>query len=350
MNGKPDPPAMTTTHPNLMAWGIDPPSEPGRLPVDDPDVQRLAADISRGSRLTDLGGTMSLNARLDPAGVVLRVHQYFVSRQRLLAVQEVRRRLASQGLLVPLPVRWKGATVFRCRNRWAELDEYLPHEQPEPSLCSYSWMFGAMGYLHRALAALDLSVPRPLIATYAPPGTLRRWLPVTEAAVQGDPQAREIARLVRDLVGRLRRQWLPATGLPMQLVHGDVRLTNVCRAPEGKPVYLDFGFLAWRPRIHELAYSLAYMVLARDADPTPERLAGQNVMPLIEAYEAAGKSTLTATERRALAPYIAAVPLYHAANAGFRDDPVNQLRTSLPFLRLSEWLLAHPTALLGRVS
>jgi Ser/Thr protein kinase RdoA (MazF antagonist) len=330
-----------------MAWGIDPPSDPGRLPLDDPDVQRLAADISPGSRLTDLGGTMSLNVWLDPAALVLRVHQYFVSRQRLLAIQEARRRLASQGLLVPVPVRWRGSTVFRCRNRWAELDEYLPHERPEPSPGSYSWMFGAMGHMHRALAALDLEIPRPLIATYAPPGTLQRWLPVTEAAVQDDPQAREIARLLRNLVGRLRLQWLPATRLPMQLVHGDVRLTNVCRTPEGKTVYLDFGFLAWRPRIHELAYSLAYMVLALDATPTPESLAGQNVVPLVEEYEAAAETTLTDVERRALAPYVAAVPLYHAANAGFRDDPVSQLRVGLPFLRLSKWLLEHPTALLG---
>ena len=48
---------------------------------------------------------MSLNVRLDPAGLVLRVHQPFVSRPRLLALQEVRRRLASRGLAVPTPVR-----------------------------------------------------------------------------------------------------------------------------------------------------------------------------------------------------------------------------------------------------
>jgi len=32
---------------------------------------------------------------------------------------------------------------------------------------------------------------------------------------------------------------------------------------------------------------------------------------------------------------------------GFTENPVEKLRSRLPFLRLSTWLLAHPTALLG---
>jgi hypothetical protein len=64
---------------------------------------------------------MSLNARLDSAGLVLRVHQPFVSRRRLLAAQDVRRRLADLGLVVPVPLHWRNSTVFRCGYRWAEL-------------------------------------------------------------------------------------------------------------------------------------------------------------------------------------------------------------------------------------
>ena len=79
----------------------------------------------------------------------------------------------------------------------------------------------ALGALHRALAALAVAVPRPLVAIYAPPGTLRRWLPATEAAVRGDAEAAAIAQLLRALVGRLRAQWVPARALPEQLIHGD---------------------------------------------------------------------------------------------------------------------------------
>src|SRR3712207_3528634 len=134
-------------HPHLLGWWKDDPCDPDPPTLDNPDVQRRVADICPGCRATDLGGVMSLNVRLDPAGLVLRVHQPFVSRQRLLAVQEVRRRLAGQGLVVPVPVRWRGSTVFWCRNRWAELEEYIPHERPDPALDSYFWMFGAMGTL-----------------------------------------------------------------------------------------------------------------------------------------------------------------------------------------------------------
>ncbi len=334
-------------HPRLLDRWKDDPCDPCRPSLNAPRVQRLVADLAPGSHVTDLGGVMSRNVRLDPAGLVLRVHQPFVSRPRLLALQEVRRRLASRGLAVPTPVRWRGSTVFRCGNRWAELEEYLPHARLEREFRSYSWLFDAMGILHRALAALDLAVPRPSVATYAPPGSLRRWLPVTESAVRDDPEAAEIARLLRDLVRRLRRQWPPATVLPRQLIHGDVRLSNVCLAPEGETVYFDFGFLALRPRIHELAYSLAFMVLTLDGHRAPESFAWQGVPRLIEAYEAAAHSRLTPAERRALAPCTAAVPLYHAALDGFTNDPAGQLRGRLPFLRLSEWLLAHPAAMLS---
>jgi Ser/Thr protein kinase RdoA (MazF antagonist) len=243
---------------------------------------------------------------------------------------------------VPLPVGWCGATVLRCGRRWAELEAYVPHQRLAPTLDSYAWLFAALGHLHRELTTLERTVPRPLVATYAPPGTLRRWLKVTEAAVAGDHAATDGARHLRDLVGRLRRHWLPASRLPQQLVHGDVRLSNVGRTPDGTTLYLDFGFLAVRPRIHDVAYALAFMLHALDAHHEPESFAWQSVPPLIDAYEAAAHARLTAAERRALAPATAAVPLYHAALAGFAGDPVGQLESALPFLHLSDWLLAHP--------
>ena len=207
-----------------------------------------------------------------------------------------------------------------------------------------------MGTLHARLAALDvrvLRVPRPVFATYAPPSSVQRWLPVTEDAVRSDPEASAIARLVGDLARRLHHRWVPATVLPAQLVHGDVRLSNVCRTAGGETVYLDLGFLAHRPRVHELAYSLAFMVLTLDGHRAPGSFAWHRVPRLVEAYEAAAGDRLTAAERRALAPYTAAVPLFAAALDGFTEKPAGRLRARLPFLRLSEWLLAHPDALLG---
>lgn len=62
-------------------------------------------------------------------------------------------------------------------------------------------------------------------------------------------------------------------------------------------------------------------------------------------YEAAAHARLTLAERAALLSYTAAVPLYYAALDGFTKNPVGKLRTRLPFLGLSEWLLRHSVEL-----
>jgi Ser/Thr protein kinase RdoA (MazF antagonist) len=338
---------MNRIYPHMLTWREDP-ADPDRPLLSNPHVRQLAAAIAPDADLTDLGGTFSLNVRLDPPGLVLRVHQSFMTRSRLRALQEVRRRLAARGLVVPVPLPWRGSTVLRCGNRLAELEAYLPHEQPQPTLEAYHWLFGALGTLHRGLDATGLRVPRALWSTYGPPGTLRRWLPITEVAVQNDPEALEIARRLRALVGRLRSQWVAAAELPVRLVHGDVRLGNVSRSPEGGTVYLDFGFLAHRPRVHDLGYTLAWMLLALEVHHDPEGFAWECVPELVAAYEATAGDRLTGVERRALAPYAASVPLYQAAVCGVLPEPAQALRDGLrrPFLRISAWLLTHPDSLL----
>ena len=108
---------------------------------------------------------------------------------------------------------------------------------------------------------------------------------------------------------------------------------------------LDFGFLAYRPRIHDLAYSLAFMFLALHGQQHPESFEWERVSRCIEEYELAANTRLTTLERKALAPYTAAVPLYAAALAGFGNEPVKLLCERVPFMRLSEWLLTHPDAI-----
>jgi Ser/Thr protein kinase RdoA (MazF antagonist) len=338
---------MERPHPRLIAWWRDDPADPGRILLNDPNVQRLVAAVSPESHPIDLGGTMSLNVWLDKAGLVLRIHQSFVSRQRLLALQEVRRRLALQHFVVPTPIYWHNLPLLRCRNRWAEVEEYLPHKRLAHSLDAYRWLFQAMGRLHRGFGELDMAIPRPLVATYAPPDSLRRWLSVTEKAVEGDAEAMDVALLLHSLMQQLQHQWTPAKELPGQFVHGDIRLSNVGQDDEGRTVYLDFGFLAHRPRIHELGYSLAFMLLALGAQRTPEAFAWESIPQLVNEYENAANSRLTAAERRALVAYTAAVPLYAAALDGFTEDPVGKLCSRAPFLQLSAWLLAHSTALLS---
>lgn len=342
-------PTSNASHPRLRAWWTDNPADPDRAILGSPAVRQLVQAISPASQATDLGGVMSLNVLLDAEGLVLRVHQPFVSRRRLLALQMLRQRLASAGVLVAEPVAWQGANLLRCQKRWAELERYVPHQRLTPTWETYRWLFAAMGTLHGALRSVDVAVPRPLVATYAPPRSLRRWLPITEAAVRSDAEAAQGARLLRASVETLQRQWIPATALPVHLVHGDISPRNVGRSADGTPAFLDFGFCAQRPRIHELAYALAFMLLALGATQAPHEFAWTRLPELVAAYEAAAPSRLTSEERRALAPYTASVPLHAAALDGFTANPSTNLKRRLPFVRLSAWLLAHPESVWGQV-
>jgi Ser/Thr protein kinase RdoA (MazF antagonist) len=135
---------------------------------------------------------------------------------------------------------------------------------------------------------------------------------------------------------------VPATALPGQVVHGDVRLGNVARTPDGRTAFLDFGFAARRPRIHDLAYSLSWIVLRPDDSGTGADFAWERRLPeLVSAYEDGAHRALEPLERQALVPYLAAVPLALACVAGFTPTPVANLRDQQPFVAIAEWVLAN---------
>ena len=337
----------TNRNSRLLDWWIDDPADPGRMRWNDPDVQNLLKQIAATSKTTDLGGTMSLNVRIEPEDLVLRIHQPFVSKPRLLAVQQLRMACVKHGVVVPVPSGIGESTLKRCRDRWVEFEKYIPHERLQPSVDSYHWLFHQMGRLHRILTQLDVPVPRPLVATYATPSTLHRWHQITDSAVQGDKQAEETAQLLGVLVKRLRSQWVSSSEIPVQLVHGDIRLSNVCLGIDGETVFFDFGFAAQRPRIHDIAYALAYMVLAQGGHEKLDDYPWKEIAGLVTEYESAAGSRLKPLERTALVPYAAAVPIYQSAIAGLSNDSSHQLRQKAHFLRLSEWILENPDALMG---
>lgn len=327
------------------------PSDPDRPILDNPNVQRLAAEIAPEATATDLGGAFSLNALLQPDGLVLRVHQPDMTQRRLESQQAVRQGLATLGLTVPIPIAWRGSTLLRCGGRWAELEHYISHEMLPATVDSYHWLFRAMGELHRALDEITVKVPRPAFSTYGPPGTLLRWLPMTEQAVRDDPLAVVIAQRLRQLLGQLRRQWIPARELPRRIVHGDGKLRNVVRGMNGETVYLDFGFMAYRPRVHELGYAVTRMLLTLGAGETPESpeaYAWENVPLLVADYEAASGIQISTLEWQALAPYIASSCLFQGAMCGFLPDAAADLRDDerRQLICIAEWLIAHPKSVL----
>lgn len=322
-------------------------------------LEQLITEVAPGNTWTDLGGWISHNLLLEPSGLVLRLHPPEASRRRLLAVQRVRAALAEHGFMVPVARAVGGSTALRCADSWAELEPFLPHERLPRGWDTYHWMFQAMGVLHRTLRTLDLSVPRPRDAVFVAPRTLHHWAQTTAADTTAaektgtatDPQlATEMAeaqRQRRQLVARLRRLWVPAHQLPRQLVHGDIKLPNLGRSPDGRTVYLDFGFLAMRPRIHDLAFSLTHTILtaAEDQVADPTQFAWDKVPDVIAAYEEGAGVQLTPLERRALAPYTATVRAFSVAYADIVEHPSDWRRYCAPNLAMATWLLDHPEAL-----
>ena len=311
--------------------------------VDHPAVVEFLGRIGVDEGVArDLGGTTSLNLHIPGRSQVVRVHPRFESRRRVDGLRSLRQHLAAEGLLVGRPVPIDGRDVVAVGPYLAEAEEYVDHAKPPPERSSYVWMYGAMGRLHRVLTRVEVALVRPQVATYGPPSSLRRWLARTEREVAADREATEIVAWARALIRQLDRQWIPATSLPCQLIHGDVRLGNVVASGgRQEPVYLDFGFAARRPAVHDLAYSLPWIIIRPDGAGTPEQFDWSMVAELIDAYEHGAQRRLTDAEQRALPAYVASVPLYMAAIAGFTADPGAMLRGDVPFFRLAEWLLSN---------
>lgn len=141
------------------------------------------------------------------------------------------------------------------------------------------------------------------------------------------------------MLSPLRSQW--RSDLPRQLVHGDVRLGNVGLSPSGQPVYLDFGFTARRPRIHDLAYSLFWILLKPDDSGQAADFDWDRLPEFIGSYEDAAKVSLEQAELAALPAYVAAVPLYLASTGGYAVDPAARIKEERPSLAIADWLLHH---------
>ena len=291
-----------------------------RPPADHPGIRAIGGE--------DLGGTTSLNLRVGDE--VVRVHAAGTSRRRVEALRTLRLALHDAGLVVGVPT----GEVSKVGEWWLERETFVVAARPPATWASYVEMFRAMGVLHRVLADVDVALPPPRVATYGPPSSLRRWLRTTERFVD----VAEVRRLAR----RLDAMWV--TDLPRHVLHGDVRLPNIGVTPDGVTAFFDFGFAAVRRRVHDLAFSLAWVLLRPDDRGTAEAFDWALVPELLDAY-----GDITDAEVAAIDPYLAAVPLYLAAVAGFTPDPVRTFDGERPFVRIAEWVLDNrPCANLSR--
>jgi len=287
------------------------------LSADDPDLVALTNRLSGGGRTVMLGGTMSRNVHLVDAALVLRVHAPSVSPARVRAERRLRHVLLDAGLTAAKPRSVTGEDLLWVAGRVAEVEQYVPHGAPVPTWNAYRSMFVTLSRVHGVLG--DASVPRPVVSTYGPPGTLRRHL----ALLSRRPLNSTSRRHLQDVSATLRavlKSWVPARELPASTVHGDPRLENLPTGHAGEPVVLDLGFAARRPRIHDLAYATAWILLGPNDAGTPSTDAVDQIQHCISTYEE-GAGGLTPMERRAFDGYLAGVCLYQSTVAAHVEDP-----------------------------
>jgi Ser/Thr protein kinase RdoA (MazF antagonist) len=194
-----------------------------------------------------------------------------------------------------------------------------------------------MAEVHVRLGRFRGKTTRALAATWAPPGSLRRWSAVTEAALSGTTAGGEAAQRLHALVNFVRRDWTRPANLPCQVLHGDFRLGNACTTDDADTLVLDFGFADARPRVHDIAYSMAFMMLGLGEDMWDI----SRMSPMIESYNLGAEVSLSVQEMRAIPAHVVAVLLHAIAHDGFTADPLAQLSRRFPFLDLAEWITGH---------
>jgi len=203
---------------------------------------------------------------------------------------------------------------LRCGSRLVEVERFIPHDGRMNTLPRLALGLPVLGRIHALLADAAISPAGRGVefANYIEPGQvlsgtragaqrIRGWHP-TPAEWRMAGEAERLAELVTAGEAGL------AAGLPRQLVHGDFWDDNVFFRGQSLVFVADFGFMAERARIDDLALTLYY------AD-TQAGLAGSKVRiaalrPLVHAYTSGLDHSLTGAERAALPWAIARQPLW----------------------------------------
>ena len=282
-----------------------------RASTDDPAVAALLDQVAPARTWQDIGGEFNLNVRLDAAEpLVLRMHRPWATRGRVAGLRRLRERLQRAGIRVAQPVPILGRDLARVGGRWAELEEFVPHVQPNPSQESYLRLFEELGRLHAGLRATwEPDLPQPL-DDHRTHRQLHYWLGFTRRRLGpgAEPVVRR-AKLLLDELGKARR----GIDLPRAPIHGDYKLGNAVQLSDGSWLNLDLDFVRIRERLYDVAGSLYW---------ASESGANVDLRELCDAYDSSAPEPVTPDERRFLPAQITLIPLHWVATAGFMDERI----------------------------
>jgi Ser/Thr protein kinase RdoA (MazF antagonist) len=289
-----------------------------RASADDPAISALIARVARGAGWADIGGDFNLNVRIDAEPpVVLRVHRPWPRRGRVAGLRRLPERLQRTQVRVARPIPISGRDLLRVGDRWAELEEFIEHEQPPAGEDSSVRLFEELGRVHTALTAVwEPSPPEPL-DDHRTLGQLRYSVGFTRRRL--GPDSEPVVQRMRQLTGELSKL-RNEVELPCAPIHGDYKLGNVGELSDGSWATFDLDFVRVRERLYDIAASLHHVA------PSAELLEPRR---LLDAYESTAPEPLTADEYRWLPGALALVPLHWAATAGLVGDGTREAESAM---------------------
>ncbi|WP_202879607.1 phosphotransferase [Serinicoccus kebangsaanensis] len=285
-------------------------------------TEQLAAEVAERFRLgpvhgwSDLGGTSTTNLRLQLDGppVVARVHPSSTSKDRVRAMRMAKDAVARAGVPTATgrPAADGSMAVALGDGRIAEVEAELRWDTPMKTPALLSSGFGALATVHDALR----QAPLPQAASQVDQANHVGALDVPAAVAPGIARVRRWADpTLTDYADRAQRHLDVVHGLERELVqgqlvhvvHGDFWDDNVLFRGDELVGVVDFGFMARRPRVDDLALTTWFWLLEPASGPPGPPQVGL-VAAWLRSYDAAAEIPLSAGERRALPLSIARQP------------------------------------------
>jgi len=297
-----------------------------RASADDPAVSALIDRVAREAEWADIGGAFNLNVRIDAEPpVVLRVHRPWVRRGRVVGLRRLRERLQGTQVRVARPIPISGGDLLRVADRWAEIEEFIDHAQPQTDEDSCVRLFEELGRLHTALKAVwEPSPPEPL-DDHRTLGQLRYSIGLTRRRL--GPRSEPVVRRMRQLTGELAKL-RKGLELPCTPIHGDYKLANAGELSDGSWATFDLDFARVRERLYDIAGSLNHVAQSGpDGVGRPVELLEPR--RLLDAYEGTAPEPLTPDEHHWLPGALALIPLHWAATTGLVGGDIRQAESAM---------------------
>lgn len=283
------------------------------------DIRYLCEQYGIGDLVTIhglLGGFLNVNLKIKTTKglYVLRILSGYGTLEHILYVENVVQKLREAGVpaLVPL-ISKDGLPYTRLHDRFVMITPFVKGRvfQHRPKQARSS---GAMlRKFHDALVGLGRG-PAPAWSNYPSESVLSEGLDRLRRIRDISAEDLERAELLHAAVMQSWR--VLRDNLPETVIHGDWHLGNQLYTDGNVKCILDFDFVQWAERIHDVAYAVWSLLIQRESEH------------LVKAF-LNGYGSLMDIEVRALPLAIARAAVFFVCTASFTVHPGEELRAQL---------------------